>query len=514
MIKYPLGIQTFSEIINEDYLYVDKTALLHQLISRGKNYFLSRPRRFGKSLLISTFESIFTGQKELFDGLAIAATDYDFDQYPVIELAFTNAKCVCAVDIENYITNIANNYAQKYQVELTLTQYEQRFSELLSKLHQKYQRRVVLLVDEYDKPILNTLNSPQLGEVKAELGYFYDMIKSSDKHLRFVFVTGVSKFAKVSVFSGMNTLTDISFDEDYATLCGITQIELDQYFANEIDGLAHKLQLDKVRLQAQIKHWYNGYCFEENAPGVYNPYSLLCLFAKRKFNNYWFTTATPTFLLKFLEEKRYELSQLSHIEVGEAAFAEIEPEYMTVPPLLLQTGYLTIKSYKGGIYQLDFPNYEVKKSFYESVFAHFVQADTSMSQTLVSSLIQQLESNDIPRFFKTVQQFFAQIPFNITLKYEKYWQSIFYTLLTLLGCSIEAEVHTNQGRIDCVLQTERQIYVIEFKLNDSAQAALKQIKDKQYAQKYLDSNKSIVLLGVAFDPDTRNIGEYLQEVLV
>ncbi|MCJ8268983.1 MAG: ATP-binding protein, partial [Psychrosphaera sp.] len=442
--------------------------------------------------------------------LAIADTDYDFATYPVIKLEFTRVVVKQDLDLENYIINAANTCAQDHGIELTLNSYEQRFAELVIKLHQKYQKKVVLLVDEYDKPILSHLNKPTLAAIKETINGFYASVKSLDEHLKFVFITGVSKFAKVSVFSGMNNLTDISMDNRYATLCGITQQELETHFEGQIKTLAGKFDQDKTTLLAKIKHWYNGYRFEEDAPSVYNPYSLLCLFDKQKFQNYWFATATPAFLVELIKTQQFDLSLIENFEVDDLFFAAIEPERMTPEPVLLQTGYLTIVDYNDGWYRLDFPNYEVKYAFNRAIVEEYGQTPAGDMRYL-RNLSQALNAGDIADFIKTLKIFFANIPFNINLKDEKYYQSLFYAIFTLLGFQIEAEVHTNDGRIDCVLQTDTTIYVIEFKLNGSKEEALQQIENKHYHQKYQGGTKPIVLLGVEFDQKSRNIGQFVEK---
>jgi hypothetical protein len=510
-MKYPLGIQTFSEIREENYLYLDKTALIHDLINFGKVYFLSRPRRFGKSLLISTLEALFSGKKALFDGLAISQTDYDFATYPVVTIEFSSDEFSDAESLREHIDDAVSDIAALYGITLSKTKYNKRFAELVVQLHHKTGKKVVLLIDEYDKPLLNNLKKPALAEIKEVISAFYAGAKSLDKHLKFVLITGVSKFAKVSVFSGMNNITDISLDERYATLCGITQAELESQFDEPITQLALRDEMSKSQMLAKIKHWYNGYYFEENAISVYNPYSLLSLFYKEKFNNYWFTTATPTFLLDLLQDKQYELSTLSQFEIGDASFDACDPEDMDVLSLLVQTGYLTIKDYNKPLYVLDFPNYEVKKSFFDSIVSRFGKINTGLGQTYTHKLTVQIIKGELDAFFDTLRKFFANIPYDIQLKDEKYYQSLFYAIFTLLGLTIEAEVRTNQGRIDCVLQTADTIYIIEFKLNDTKEAALKQIHTKQYAQKYQNGDKAVVLLGVEFNKESRNIGGFLRE---
>lgn len=368
-MKYPLGIQTFSKIIEDKLLYIDKTALIFDLLQHGLVYFFSRPRRFGKSLLISTFEALFSGQKKLFEGLAITSADcdYDFTVYPVIVLEFSKVDVSDADDLKSYIVNITNEYAKNYSVDLEIESYEQRFDQLVSKLQEKTGQKVVLLVDEYDKPILDNLFNPSLSEIKGVMNAFYSVVKSLDKHMRFIFITGVSKFAKVSVFSGMNSLTDISMDKTYATLCGITQQELEDNFASAIEPLATAEGLSRTDLSAKIKYWYNGYRFHQNGVSVYNPYSLLSLFRSQEFQHYWFATATPTFLIELIKSQEFNLSNIDNFEVDSLFFAATESEQIAPEPVLLQTGYLTITGYDDGWYRLDFPNYEVKYAFNRAI---------------------------------------------------------------------------------------------------------------------------------------------------
>ena len=510
-MKYPLGIQTFEKIRNDDYVYIDKTDLIHQLITTGSTYFLSRPRRFGKSLLISTLEALFKGQKDLFEGLAIADSDYDFDTYPVLKFEFSKDEFATADNLRDYINSAITDIAELYGIELRDQSYNLRFNELVVKLHRQTNKQVVLLIDEYDKPILNNLFEEQLTEIKKVIATFYGVIKPLDEHLKFVFITGVSKFAKLSVFSSMNSLTDISMDYRYGTLCGVTQQELERYFVTPIEALLKRQDTNKKALLAKIKHWYNGYYFEEEAKSVYNPYSLLSLFSKQKFSNYWFTTATPTFLLNLLKTKQYDLKNLTEFEVGEEAFATCEPENIGVQSVFLQTGYLTIKSFEDGFFTLDFPNFEVKKSFFNSIVTEYAQLDLGTGSSFVNRLNRHFNNQDYDEFFKTLSVFFANIPYDITLDKEKYYQSLFFAIFKLIGMNIEAEVRTNQGRIDCVMQTDDIICIIEFKLKGTKEQALAQIIETEYSQKYQLSDKQKVLIGVEFDQETRNIGGYVIE---
>jgi hypothetical protein len=507
-MKYPLGIQTFSQIRQENYLYLDKTALIHDLICSGKAYFLSRPRRFGKSLLISTFDSLFCGKRDLFDGLQISTSDYDFAVYPVIKLEFAKDEFATADNLREYIDNATVRFASQYGIELSGSSYNQRFDELVTKLHQTTGKTVVLLIDEYDKPILNNLSKVILPEIKQVVNAFYSVIKSLDEHLKFVFITGVSKFAKVSVFSGMNNLTDISMDRRYTTLCGVSQQELQSNFATAIEQLASEEKLDKSQMLAKLKYWYNGYRFHHRGPSVYNPYSLLSLFEHHEFKSYWFATATPTFLIELIKTRQFNLGELVDLEVDDLFFAATEPEQMTPEPVLLQTGYLTIADYNDGWYRLDFPNYEVKYAFNRAIVQDYGQTAAG-DLRYIRHLGQSLNKGDVAGFMRWLKIFFANVPYDINPQHEKYYQSLFYAIFTLLGYQLEAEVRTNDGRIDCVLHTDNVIYVIEFKLNGTKEDALQQIKDKQYSQKYQGSDKKVVLLGVEFDQISRNIGGYV-----
>ena len=465
--KYPLGIQTFSKIRKQGYLYIDKTALVYDLICQGEVYFLSRPRRFGKSLLVSTVEALFLGRKDLFEGLAIANTDYDFVEYPVIKLEFSSVDVNEADDLKQYIINTTNYYAALYDLELVIDAYEQRFAELVKKCHVKTGRKVALLVDEYDKPILDNLNKTALPAIKSVVNAFYSVVKSLDEYLKFVFITGVSKFAKVSVFSGMNSLRDISMNRQYATLCGITQQELEDNLTTEIAELANLDALSQSQMLDKIKHWYNGYHFHHRAASVYNPFSLLSLFLDQEFLNYWYTTGTPTFLLDLLQNQQYDLKDLTQCKMGESAFVETDPENINISSVFVQTGYLTIKSFDSPLYTLDFPNYEVKESFFDSIVDRYSCIKSGTGQTYIVGLIDHLNAGQLDKFFETLSCFFANIPYDLNVNLEKYYQSLFYAIFTLIGLNIEAEVHTNQGRIDCVVQTDDKIYVIEFKLNDT-----------------------------------------------
>ncbi|MDU9051142.1 MAG: ATP-binding protein [Candidatus Electrothrix sp. Rat3] len=512
-MKYPIGIQTFSEIIEQDYVYVDKTALIHQLITQGKWYFLSRPRRFGKSVLVSTLAALFRGEKNLFENLLIRTTDYPFAQHPVIKLEFTKAKILNATSFEAFISEQVTTLAAQHQIPLTSEHFERQFDQLVTGLHGLTGQKVVLLVDEYDKPLLNTLETDQLADVKTSMNAFYGVVKALDEHLRFIFITGVSKFSKVSVFSGMNNLDDISMRKDYCALCGYTQQELENYFEQALTSLAATEKKDLETVKAEVKQWYNGYRFHRSGTTVYNPHSILSLCKNQEFDNFWFQSATPTFLIERLKAKQYLLSDLENVYLSPEGLNASEPENTSIQSLFVQTGYLTITSWTGTLYQLDFPNREVRDSFYKSIVEHYAYVEKGIGPIYIEQLVKGFKDKNIEHVFATLKLFFANIPYEITIDLEKYYQSIFFAIFKLLGFLIEAEVRTNKGRIDCVVQTETLIYVLEFKLQGTQDEALQQIKDKQYAQKYQGCGKEVILLGVAFDRQERNIGAWVEESL-
>ncbi|MCI5145721.1 MAG: AAA family ATPase [Candidatus Electrothrix sp. AR3] len=507
-MKYPIGIQTFSEIIEQDYVYVDKTALIHQLITQGKWYFLSRPRRFGKSVVVSTLQALFRGKKSLFNDLLISKTEYTFAQHPVIKLEFTKAKILNATSFEAFISEQVTTLANQHQIPLTSDRFERQFDQLVTGLHGQTGQKVVLLVDEYDKPLLNTLETDQLADVKTSMNAFYGVVKALDEHLRFIFITGVSKFSKVSVFSGMNNLDDISMSKDYCALCGYTQQELEKYFNQALTSLAVAEKKEPATVKDEVKQWYNGYRFHRNGTTVYNPHSILSLCKKQEFDNFWFQSATPTFLIERLKARQYLLSELDNLYISPEGLNASEPENTSIQSLFVQTGYLTITSWTGTLYQLDFPNREVRDSFYKSIVEHYAYVEKGIGPIYIEQLVKGFKNKDLDQVFATLKLFFANIPYDITIDQEKYYQSIFFAIFKLLGFLIEAEVRTNKGRIDCVVQTETFIYVLEFKLHGTQDEALQQIKDKEYAQKYQGCGKEVILLGVEFKRQERNIGAW------
>jgi len=508
MKKLPIGIQTFSEIVQEDYLYIDKTETIYHLITSGKVYFLSRPRRFGKSLLLSTLEAIFKGKKELFKGLWIYDQSFEWKEHPVIRIDFSKKHIENSAELKEFIKLELQDIAEYYHITLVREHYDDIFAELLKKLAQT--GKVVLLVDEYDKPILDHITDIETAkEIQETLKSFYTVIKASDEYLKFIFLTGVSKFSKVGVFSGLNNLNDITMDESFSQLLGYTQEELESNFAEWIIQLAEKQKMTVDEVLAMMKKWYNGYRFSKAQSYVYNPFSTLLLFNKNDFENYWFESGTPTFLIDLITTSQFDVPILQHLTVGQQAFASYEIGNLSPIALLYQTGYLTIKEHEGRLYTLGFPNLEVEDSFLNYLSEAYSQVPKELTENYLDKLIRAINSADMAVFFETLKVFFANIPYTLNISLEKHYQTIFYIIFTLLGLRIQAEVVTNKGRIDIVIELADSVYLFEFKLNGTKEQALEQIKRNDYSQKYQGTSKQVILVGVEFDKVTRNVGEWI-----
>lgn len=502
---------TFRDIIENGFLYVDKTRYLYEMVQYGKGiYFLSRPRRFGKSLMLSTLEEIFLGNRELFKGLWIDSSDYSWQAYPIIRLDFSRHAVNSAAALERILDYFIEEIAQRYEITLHGFDYQTRFDNLIQQLA-RIGGKVVILIDEYDKPLIDNLdNLPVAIALRATLKNFYAIIKAMDSHLRFVFLTGISKFSKVGVFSALNNLDDLTMDPRFATALGITEDELRNDFREHIAAFAERSEMATEMLLQQIQTWYNGFCFVENCAAVYNPFSTLQLFNKQRFANYWFETGTPTFLIKLLKEQQFDVEQLHDLRLRELAFSTYELETLSIVPLLFQTGYLTIKGYEPQrrIYTLAYPNTEVEDAFLAHLLGAFSERDRGLNEDVLWQLVDTLEAHDLDRFFTILQVFFANIPYNIHLKHEKYYQTVFYLIFKLLGLRIDAEVHTNQGRIDAVVEVVDHIFLFEFKLDGSAAAAIQQTKKNQYYQKYYQKSKPLTLISVNFDSTQRKLTEW------
>jgi hypothetical protein len=515
MKKLPLGVQTFRDIIEKDNLYIDKTRDIHRFFTDdGKYYFLSRPRRFGKSLLVSTLKEIFSGNKELFKGLWI----YDkiqWQTYPVIHIDFTMISYKTPEVLEESLEKAVRDIARRYGIQLSEdADYKTAFGELTEKLSEK--NKVVLLIDEYDKPIIDKIEQKETAAGNRDvLRQFYAVIKATDEYNHFAFITGVSKFSKVSVFSGLNNLTDITVDDQFSTVLGCTHDELLHYFDDRLRQLAG--EEDPAGWIEDIKSWYNGYSWD-GKNFVYNPFSLLHFFRKKQFGNYWFESGSPSWLVKLIGKYNIDVTRLENYKAGESVFSSFDIDKIHVVSLLFQTGYLTIKkvtaaSRQKKFYILSYPNIEVKEAFLEYLLGDFSSQFADEISVIVHQLTETLEAGDSDGFFRVIRSLFAGIDYDMFVKdREGYYQTVIYLILKLIGINVDAEVETNLGRIDAVIETGDFIYLMEFKLGP-AQEAMAQIKEKKYYEKYLASSKTVKLVGVGFDVGQRNIGDYKIEEL-
>jgi len=503
--KLPIGIQNFREIREEGHYYVDKTPFALQLIDEGKYYFLSRPRRFGKSLFLDTLKELFEGHQRLFTGLA-AATDWDWSvQYPVIRLSFGAGVMKTPAALEYLIHEQLSAYEEQYTLSDPLPDIPSRFKRLIRNVHQHTGQRLVILVDEYDKPILDNLSRPELArEMRDGLRNLYSVIKDSDAHIKFVLITGVSKFSKVNLFSGLNNLEDITLSPRYSAICGYTDTDLDTVFAPELPGLDRE----------QIQNWYNGYNWRGEA--VYNPFDLLLLFREREFKAYWFETGTPTFLVNFLAERHWFTPDLGRLQTSAALLSSFDVEQIAPEALLWQTGYLTIHKTEEPLpghwfYTLGYPNREVEAALNDALLPAYGPASQGIVQSR-SDLIQALQTQDLSALRNSMHRLFASIPVdwyrrNTLAQYEGYYASVFYSQLAALGLDLQGEDVTNKGRIDLCLKLRQQIYLFEFKVVETKAEgkALQQLIDKAYAEKYRAPGVGITLIGIEFSKAERNI---------
>ena len=518
MKNLPLGIQTFSEIIRENKLYIDKTKDIYQFFSlENKYYFLSRPRRFGKSLLVSTLAEIFTGNRELFKGLWIY-DKIEWKKYPVIRIDFSNMLYTeGSKGFKSSFANELNSIAEKFGIKLKNNNYKESFKELISSLGKK--EKVVILIDEYDKPIINFVDNIDIARENREiLKNFYETIKSYDEYIKFVFLTGVSKFSKVSVFSGLNNLIDITLDPAFVTITGCTEEELNLYFEEYIKEFARKESITEAELKEELKKWYNGYSWDGKS-FVYNLFSILNVFRSLQIKNYWFESATPTYLINLIKKYNIDIKKLEKLELKEYDFSSYEVDNMNVDALLFQTGYLTIKeiqriSISDRKYILSYPNLEVKSSLITSLLNNFIQNRQS-NRIAIYELTESLKNRDIDNFFKILISIFGSIPNEIfpesktTLAdKESYYHTIFYLIFKLIGVNINSEVSVSKGRIDALAETNETIYIFEFKVGRSPKKAIEQIEKKEYFESYLASKKQIMMIGVNFSIYKRNIKDY------
>ena len=534
--RLPIGLQSFEVMRNEGFVYVDKTEYVLRLAAESRVFFLSRPRRFGKSLFLSTLKAYFLGKKELFKGLYIEDAEQKqaelegsetWIKYPVLHLDFT-AKNYSDV---NALHDLLNAHLREWEEEFKIEKMEEapdgRFRNIIKQIYEKIGKQVVILVDEYDKPLLETMiiNEPLNEEYRRILKGFYGVIKACDEYIRFAFLTGVTKFSKVSIFSDLNNLRDISLEKNYSGICGITETELKQVFKPEIDALAEERKLNYEETLAQLKKKYDGYLFHPKGENIYNPFSLLNAFTKKEIGSYWFATGTPTFLVRTLQHQKEICIRdiLENAEMDENSLQDYRPDMNNPIPILFQSGYLTIKDYdeRLGLYKLGFPNDEVKYGFLDNLVPAYTSIAKDASGLFIGNFIRAIEKGDTESFMKRMYTACAGLPYSLASKEnvkmrERDYQIAFYIIFSLMGQFVQTEVVSSKGRADCVVHTDDTIYIFEFKLMGSGtpKEAIQQIKEKGYAEPYKTSGKKIVLIGAVFadgiDEDTADTWEFCE----
>ncbi|EMB22588.1 hypothetical protein HMPREF9733_02004 [Treponema denticola SP33] len=528
--KMPIGIQSFEKLITSDFLYVDKTEYIWNLVQNPAPYFLSRPRRFGKSLLLSTLKAYFLGQKELFKGLAIEKFEEAekgkreiWQEYPVLYLDFNLSKYETREDLEDLLNTHLCRWEKEYGTETAESTFSSRFAGIIRRAYEKIGRQAVILIDEYDKPLLQTMwKDEALNETyRTILKGFFGVIKSADQYLRFAFLTGVTKFSKVSIFSDLNNLRDLSLLSDYSAICGISQDELETCFKPEISALAEKNSLTYEETLAKLKQRYDGYKFSEDGKNMYNPFSLLNVFADGRMRNYWFATGTPTFLVEYLKKAYYNIPDLDgNVKMNESGLETYRADAINPLPILFQSGYLTIKDYNdfSRLYRLGFPNDEVRYGFLDNLLPAYTSIRTDKTGLSIWEFYEQIEAGDVDGFMQKMKGIISGIPYdNLTEKdlalREQNYQTAVYLVFALMNQFVYTEIHCATGRADCIVEFQDKVYIFEFKLtsNETAENAVKQIKEKGYKDKYSGSGKKVIAIGSSFDEEKRTIADWQVE---
>lgn len=511
-MKYPIGIQNFGEIRRDGYVYIDKTALMYKLVAEGKYYFLSRPRRFGKSLLLSTLETYFQGERELFDGLAVATLEDKWERHPIFHLDLNSREYK---DPSSLVAEL-NRHVETWEKEYGCEEYkdraiEERFLHVIIAAFEKTGKRVVILVDEYDKPMLQAIGNEALqAAYRSTLKAFYGVLKTCDRYIRFAFLTGVTKFGKVSVFSDLNNLTDISMLPQYSTICGITEQELHENFDEGVAMLAAANGETKEGSYAHLKADYDGYHFDWNTQGIYNPFSLLNTLAFSVYKDYWFETGTPTFLVHQLQKTNYRLEYITEEKLSADTLNSIDIMDENPLPLLYQSGYLTIKNYdpRFKTYRLGFPNREVREGFVKYLVPFYTPKNDNKSLFSIELFVEEVERGDAEGFMRRMETFFANGDYALMGNKELYFHNAMYVFFTLLGFYVEVERHTTDGRMDVLVQTKDYLYIFELKIDQSAEVALKQIEEKGYARPFASDSRKLFRIGVNFSTEKRCIDDW------
>ncbi len=513
-MKYPIGIQNFESLRNDGYVYVDKTALIYRLVDEGRYYFLSRPRRFGKSLLISTLEAYLSGKKELFKGLAIEQLEKDWTEYLIFHLDLNVGEYQSKESLYEKLDAFLTPLEEQYGTLPSLHEAGQRFEYVIRQAYKKTGKRIVILVDEYDKPLLATIAHPELQDsFRTTLKAFYGVLKSMDGYIKFALLTGVTKFGKVSVFSDLNNLIDLSMNRRYQSICGITKDEILKYFDESVHELADGYGISYDNALARLKEDYDGYHFVNNGVDVYNPFSLLNTFANCEFGRYWFETGTPSYLVEVMKQDNYPLPDLTREQVTGDFLNSIDSMSTNPIPLIYQSGYLTIKAYdpEFGFYTLGFPNKEVEEGFADYLLPFYTNVKQGDSAFFISNFVRELRQGRIDDFMLRMETMLADTSYKVVGDSELYFQNAFYLISRMLGFYTEVERETSNGRMDMTVKTKDYVYIFEFKLNDSADEALRQINEKGYAKPFALDSRKLIKVGVNFSLEKRCIEEWKKE---
>ena len=511
---YPIGKQNFEKLRNEGCVYVDKTALMYKLVKEGSAYFLSRPRRFGKSLLLSTLEAYFTGKKELFQGLAVEQLEKDWFVHPVMHFDLNAKKFDKTKDLEDILNAQLHYYEELYGYKAVDTSIEGRFRAVIRAAREQTGRGVVVLIDEYDKPILQAIgNVPLQNEFRNMLKAFYGVLKSADADLKFALLTGVTKFGKVSVFSDLNNLMDISMSPRFHNICGITEEELHTVFDSEIELLAQSNEQTKEEAYAQLKQNYDGYHFTHSTCGLYNPFSILWTLSEKRYGSYWFNTGTPTYLVELIKKADFNIEELSNYVASEDQLNSIHVDDIDPIPVLYQSGYLTVADYDNrfDLFTLNYPNEEVKAGFINFLLPFYSRVKEKQAQAIISKFVTSIETGKADDFMRQLQSLMAGIPYDIIKDTENHYQNVMYIITKLMGLYVQAEYRTSNGRIDLLIGTSEYVYIIELKFEGSAEEALAQINEKQYSLPFAVENRKIVKIGANVSKETRGIANWIIE---
>ena len=511
IMKYPIGIQNFGEIRRDGYVYVDKTALMWKMVDEGKYYFLSRPRRFGKSLLLSTMGAFFSGERELFRGLYVDGVDWDWQAYPVLHLDMNSREYKDEKALEAELNRHLEAWEKRLGIDYKDRAAEERFIHVIESAYEKTGLRVVILVDEYDKPLLQAIGNDSLQEAyRSKLKAFYSVLKTMDAKIRFAFLTGVTKFGKVSVFSDLNNLMDLSFDHRYSEICGITEKELRHYFDASVTQLAKANAMTREECYDRLKRDFDGYHFSMESTGMYNPFSVLNTFSKERFSDYWFETGTPSFLVYQLKKTGYPLDAMTTEELSTDTLNSIDIMDTNPLPLLYQSGYLTLKDYDKEFdsYTLGFPNQEVERGFIKYLLPNYSPQTLDKSSYSIAQFVKDIRKGDAEGFMQRLEDFFATGDYQVMGNMEIYFQNTLYIFFRLLGFYVEVERRTYRGRVDVVMQTPDYVYILELKINQTAEAALQQIEEKGYARPFANDSRHLFKIGVNFSTDTKLIDDW------